>query len=271
MAQENFDVKIFEVDGKKYKAIKPTNKIRRESDAIYAKSFREALSSGFFLQAEIDETLETKGYTDKTTNQKRNELNRKIRDLEVKLVKGAYKELNEGKNIAHQIQDLRDELNSIESSRQELEALSVERQAENARINFFACKCCFTEDNKPVWNNQVEFENDETPLAMRAAAELLLMIYNTVMQNQKEVQANRTEIRWLKDQGLIDGDFNYVDSAGRRVDREGRLINDKGEFINDAGQRVDIYGNLLDENGNLIGEQRQEKPIKKSKKQETPV
>ena len=37
------NISIIEVDGKKIKVIKPTSKIRRESDAIYAKAYREAI------------------------------------------------------------------------------------------------------------------------------------------------------------------------------------------------------------------------------------
>ena len=32
------NVKIFEFEGSNYKIVKPSNKIRRESDAIYAKA-----------------------------------------------------------------------------------------------------------------------------------------------------------------------------------------------------------------------------------------
>lgn len=51
------EVKTFEFEGKSYKIIKPTNKIRRESDSIYAKAYREAIANGMYLEAEIEKIL----------------------------------------------------------------------------------------------------------------------------------------------------------------------------------------------------------------------
>ena len=99
--------KEFEFKGEKYKVIQPNNKIRRESDGVYAKAYREAIQNGFFLEAEVEDILKARGYDEKTANQNKAGVLRKMRKLEADLTKKKYSSSEEGKSIAFKIKDLR--------------------------------------------------------------------------------------------------------------------------------------------------------------------
>ena len=51
-----------------YSVILPNNKIRRESDSIFAKTYRESIKNGYFLEAEVEDILKQRGYDEKKVN-----------------------------------------------------------------------------------------------------------------------------------------------------------------------------------------------------------
>lgn len=251
----------FELDDKKYTVIKPTNKIRKQSDAIYAKAYREAIGNGFLLNVEIDKILEERNLTDNDITKERTKLVKQIRDLEVILAKEEYSSVEEGKEVAFKIKDLRSQLINADTAKSELNKLSADNLAENKRFAFLSYSCISSDDGKPVWSSFEEYEDDESPLAYKAASELLVLQYNIYQDNQKEVESHYTENVWLIKNGFMNDNLDLIDDKGRMIDRHGRLINDKGEFINEDGHRIDIYGNLLDDKGRIIF-------IKQDKKEE---
>lgn len=261
-SEKNKNHTTFEFEDKTYKVMKPNNRVRRESDAYYAKAYRTALNDNFLLNAEIDEILENRGFSKKQAGKKKNERVKLIRELEVKLVKNRYKNKQEGKDISFEIQDLRDSIVNIDSAQQELESQSVERHAENRRFSYFAYRCCIDEDSKQLWGDFEEFEDDESALAIKAATELLMLVYDITQDSQKDILKDRTETRWLRDNGYMNGDLQLIDNKNRMIDREGRLINKEGDFLDEGGHKVDIYGNKIDDEGRLIFD----KPKKAAKK-----
>ena len=79
------EVKTFEFEGKSYKIIKPTNKIRRESDSIYAKAYREAIANGMYLEAEIEKILKERNLDKYSVEEQKKENEKKIEKLLSKL------------------------------------------------------------------------------------------------------------------------------------------------------------------------------------------
>jgi hypothetical protein len=246
------DFTTFEYDGKTYVVRRPNNKVRRNSDAVYAQAYRDALKNGFLLDSEIDDLLEDRGFSRKAVGQRRNKLMKKIRDMEVKIAHGEFKSLEAGRDMCFQIADWRDELWDIDKARTELEAQTVERNAENRRFNYFAFACVTTEDGDSLWDDFEDFENDNSELATKAATELLMLVYGINQEASKEVVVNRVENRWLRKHGFMNDELQLIDKDGRLIDREGHTINEKGEYVDDDGHRVDLYGNRLDDEGNLL-------------------
>lgn len=242
----------FEFENKQYIVSRPSNKIRKDSNIIYNKSLREAIDMGYFFDFEIEELLKQRGYNEKEFNKIRNDMTKQIRSHEAKLVNEEYKDLDEGKKIAFKTQDLRSELDVLESPHQELRSQSATTYAENKRFNFFAFKCISSADGSPIWSNFDEFENDESDLAVMAASKLLTLLYQVNQDSANKIAAERTENVWLKQNGFMNDELQLINYKGQSIDREGRLIDKDGNFINEAGDRIDILGNRLDKDGKLL-------------------
>ena len=110
--------KTFEFNNETYTVKMPSNKIRRESDRIYATSYRQAIHDGHFLEAEVEDLLKSRDLDEKSLQPRRDELNSKLRKLESKLKECTDTEA--GKDIAEQAQAVRKSLEELEGARNEL-------------------------------------------------------------------------------------------------------------------------------------------------------
>jgi len=247
--------RTFKHKSKTYSVINPTNKIRRESDAVYAKSYRKAIQDGYFLEAEIEDVLKERGYVEKEVNKKKNGLLRQIRSLESKLVKRQFKNKQEGRDMALDVKDLRDTLDGLDAPKNELTSQCANTVAENRRFSYFAYACVLDSDGNRIWECFEDFENDESELAYSAATEVLSLIYEGNQVIVKGIELQKYENKWLIDNGYMDDGFHFLDDSGNKTDKDGRLIDDDFNFIDTQGRRVDIFGNLIDETGNIITEE----------------
>ncbi len=242
----------FDFEGKNYIVSRPSNKIRKDSNVVYNKALREAIDMNYFFDFEIEELLKQRGYNEKEFTKIRHDMTKQIRTYEAKLVNEEYKNLDEGKNIAFKAQDLRKELDELESPHQELRSQSATTYAENKRFNFFAYKCITSEDGAGIWANFDEFENDESSLAVMAASKLLFLLYQVNQDSSNKIASERTENVWLKQNGFMNDELQLINYKGQAIDREGRLVDKDGNFINEEGDRIDVLGNKLDKDGKLI-------------------
>ena len=70
-------IKKFTHNKKQYSVTLPNNKIRRESDSIFARTYRESIKNGYFLEAEVEDILKQKGYDEKKVNKTKTSLLKK--------------------------------------------------------------------------------------------------------------------------------------------------------------------------------------------------
>jgi hypothetical protein len=193
------EVKTFEFDGKKYKIIKPTNKIRRESDSIYAKAYREAIANGMYLDAEIEKILKERGLDKYSVEDQKKENEKKIEKLLTKLNLTSNKE--DGLKIVAEIKALRKEFDEIDSARYELNSQSANLHAENRRFNYYAYACSSSEDGEKIWSSYKDFEDDDSDLASKAAAEIMGFIYEGTQEILRQIEKLRPENEWLEKHG----------------------------------------------------------------------
>lgn len=191
----------FKMDGKNYKVIRPTNKIRRDSEAVYAKAYRRAIQDGFFLDAEIEEVLRNRNMDDKSLRDKKNNLTGQIKTLEMQLKNEDFKNKDEGRQLALDIIDLRTSLDELDSARVELNNQSAATHTENQRFSYFAYACCLNGKSTRMWDSFGDFEEDESPLSYRAATELLLLLYETNKEVFDADSDTRVENIWLIENG----------------------------------------------------------------------
>jgi len=193
------NVKIFEYNNQKYKIVKPSNKTRRESDAVYAKAYREAIASGLFLEAEIEKILKERGLDRYSQEESRKETEKQIDRLLVKLELCNKKE--DGLPIVDQIKDLRKIMDEVDSARYELNSQSANLFAENKRFNYYAFACCSMESGEKVWSSFKEFEEDDSDLANKAATEIMAFIYEGTQEILRQIEKMRPENEWLEKHG----------------------------------------------------------------------
>lgn len=191
----------FKVDGKSYKVIRPTNKIRRDSEAVYAKAYRKAIQDGFFLDAEIEEVLRNRNMDNKSLRDKKNDITSQIKTLEMQLKNEDFKDKDNGRQLALDIIDLRTSLDELDSARAELNNQSAATHAENKRFSYFAYACCLDSKSVKMWESFGSFEEDESPLSYRAATELLLLLYETNKEVFDADSDTRVENIWLIENG----------------------------------------------------------------------
>lgn len=191
----------FKMDGKNYKVIRPTNKIRRESEAVYARAYRRAIQDGFFLDAEIEEVLRNRNMDNKSLRDKKNNITSQIKTLEMQLKNEDFKSKDYGRQLALDIIDLRTSLDELDSARVELNNQSAGTHAENQRFSYFAYACCLNGKSERMWDSFGDFEEDESPLSYRAATELLLLLYETNKEIFDADSDTRIENIWLIENG----------------------------------------------------------------------
>lgn len=240
-----------EVDGKEVEVIvrSPNENDRREAAKVYNQTFSDAIKAHAIVRLKIDDVLKEQGLWDDTKQQRLEELQRKIQENERKLVTGGIK-VSEGKNIAFEMQDLRDELVELLSVRSSLDVNTAEGQADNARFNYLVSACTVYKDsNKPCFSSLDDYLSKSfTELAVKAAQNFG-NLYHGLDSNYK---SNLPEFKFLKKFKFVDDKLRLVNKDGHLVDREGRLIDEHGRYVNEKGEFVDRYGYRIDEAGEYV-------------------
>jgi len=193
------EVRKFEFESVKYRIIKPTNKIRRESDAIYARAYREAIANGLFLEAEVEKILKERGLDRYSREEERRESEKKIEKLLLKL--NTTEDKTTGMKIVDEIRAARKTLDEVDNARYELNSQSATLFAENRRFNYYAFACCSREDGGKIWASFKEFEEDDSALANRAASEIMSFIYEGTQEILRQIEKLRPENEWLEKHG----------------------------------------------------------------------
>jgi len=193
------EVRKFEFESVKYRIIKPTNKIRRESDAIYARAYREAIANGLFLEAEVEKILKERGLDRYSREEERRESEKKIEKLLLKL--NTTEDKASGMKIVDEIRAARKTLDEVDNARYELNSQSATLFAENRRFNYYAFACCSREDSGKIWASFKEFEEDDSALANRAASEIMSFIYEGTQEILRQIEKLRPENEWLEKHG----------------------------------------------------------------------
>ena len=186
----------FTVDDNEYKIVKPNNKVRKESDAVYAKAYRKAIADGLFLEAEIDNIIKERGL--KAANEtERKKLEAEISSLESMFNRDLFSSLEEGMDSFNRIADLRKDLDDLEKARRELSTQSATIFAENERFSFFVFSCSYDSEGERIWDKLEEYKEDVSELASRFASEMIQIVYGGAQEILNELEKIRPENIWL--------------------------------------------------------------------------
>lgn len=187
----------FTFDGSEYKIVKPNNKVRKESDAVYAKAYRKAIAEGFFLEAEIDNIIKERGI--KAANEKEKKLiDAEIALLEEKFTSDSFENLSDGLEAFERISQLRKSLDELDKAKRELSSQSASIVAENERFSFFVFSCSFNAADEKIWDKLEEYKDDMSDLANKFSSEMIQIVYGGAQEIMEELAKIRPENIWYK-------------------------------------------------------------------------
>jgi hypothetical protein len=182
--------------------------------------------SAFLVRAKMKEHLENAGQWSKQDELELIDLGKRANILEAKLTAGGIKKA-EGREIAIELADIRDKQILQLLKLQEFDHLTIEHHEENAKIEYLCSCCILDETGERLFKSPDDFVerlNDEDYFA-KARDELKKLIFGDTKID--DILKERPEYKFLFHFGMINNDFELVDSDGRRVDKAGNLIEQK--------------------------------------------
>lgn len=230
---------------------KPTNEINREADIFRTKTWTRCAKEGIPTKKQLEQILRDNGSWDDKKVLKESELGLEIAQLERELYRGDGKgrkpKLSEGRDLAIKIRQKRYELRELISEKIQLEEMSAENLADNAKFDFLVAHCTFYADGTRVYPTFDDYnKRNADTLAFAAASMLAKMMYNLDSDFERQLPENK----FLTKFKLVNDDLSLIDpDGGYTVDLQGNRIDNEGYYLNDNGERVDKLGNLLDEEG----------------------
>jgi len=251
MKTKTFKVTVDNVE-KEFLVRSPSLNDQREGQKVYNQSFTDAIKSKSVVRAKLDDLLEDQGLWNDEKQAKFTSLQKELLDGEKRLAKGGFS-LNEAKDLAIKMKQLRDEIRDLISVRTSLDNHSAEGQADNARFNYLVSVCVVYNDTKqPYFSSLEDYLNRSTDqVAIQGAQNLANMLYGL----DNDYESNLPENKFLKKFKFVDNKLRLIDKKGRLIDSEGRLVDENGRFIDDAGNFIDKFGNRVDKDGEYVVDQ----------------
>ena len=185
----------FEVDKKKYCVKKPSIKNKSKGDLVYAKYFNEALKNGAIIRSRLNEYMLEQGVTTPEKQVEKLKMLREVEDFRKKLSDPELKP-DEGRELVTKINLNLASYRLMRMVEIELDQTTAEALADDARFNYLASCCTFTEDGSLYFKDVDEYLQkleDGDEVAKVAAVKFASLVYGT-----EENEDERPENVYLK-------------------------------------------------------------------------
>jgi len=151
--------KVFEYNGKKYKVIRPTAKIREESEEVELKAFADGMRKGFLCRDEMEKLLRERGIWGEEEEKQLEEVRSKIRELlkELRLESGKKK----SQKIYEKIKTLRQKEQELFSKYDSYFSMTCDSRATNQRLMYLIASCVLDAEGNRVWKDFDSFKAEE--------------------------------------------------------------------------------------------------------------
>ena len=203
------------------------------------------------VRAKLDDLLRDQGLWNDEKQAEYAQMQKQLLDGERRLAKGGFG-INEAKQLAFEMQEVRDKIKDLISVRTSLDNHSAEGQADNARFNFLVSACVVYKDSgEKYFANLEEYLNkSDDPVSIAGAQNLANMIYGL----DNNFEKNLPENKFLHKYKFVDDKLRRIDKKGRLVDVEGKLVDENGRLIDESGNFIDRDGNRVDATGEYVVE-----------------
>ena len=245
--------KVFKVGEAEYAVVKPSPKVQQEAQRVYNKTWYQEQQAGSPLRQDVERILRQRKDWDDEKEAESEELKKKILAGEKKIRAGGMK-ASEGREIALQLRRDRNALRILNIKRNELDNVTAEAMADNARFDYLVSQCAVdnTKGAKVFSSYEDYLEKKEEEIAYKAASNLAMLLYDFDENSEGSLPENR----FLKKMKYArESDGHLIDKQGRLIDVRGRLVNEDGNLINEAGELINELGERLDEQGSVIVEE----------------
>lgn len=231
------------VDGKEYVLRGMDSQQVNEAQKIYNKAFKVALEENALLKRSLDDHMRRQGLWSDEIEVEYQDLVKSIADLEYKIKSGSFKKASELREKALVLASLRGKLASLLSTRNSMDSVTAEGQADQARFEYAVSVGVIDFlTNKPVFSSLQDYKNKETEqLSIKLASEYADFAYGVDVNYHLSLVENKV----LKKLGLMNELGQLVDKQGRRVDVDGNLVDENGARIDEEGNRIDINNNPI--------------------------
>ena len=228
--------------GEKDYFIKLTPQAVAEGKKAHNRAFRDAIDDGALLKKSLMNHMREQGVWNDSKEENYKQFIKEIGELEYKLSSGKMK-VSEGKTLAIQLSKKRAEFRSLISERNQMEANSVEAQADNARFNALLAKSIFDYDTQKLVYDSVEsyVEKGSDELGIALAEKFANFIYGV----DEKYEDSLVENKFLKRFKLVNESGHFIDKAGRLVDIDGCQVDEEGYRLDKDGKRIDLNGNPI--------------------------
>lgn len=231
----------FEIGEKTYVIKPPKAKLVTEAQAVYTKSFAEAVKKGAILKKALEDHMRQQGLWDDQKQEEYISIIKKQAEIEYKIKSKQITKATEAAEKAIELKKLRVRLNTLLADTNSMDTLTAEGIAEQDRFNFLVANSVFYYDTqKLVFSSLEEYlEKSETNEAIQCASKFASFIYGVEDGYENAFLENKV----LKRLNLLDDKGNLLNKDGKRVDYDGNLLNENGARVDKNGVRIDINNN----------------------------
>lgn len=232
---------------------RPTADEQRQAATIYNRTWADAIKSGALLRAKLEDFMEEQGLWDDSVKAKIADIQKEIAHYEDRIEAGGF-EFDDAVKLAIKVRQLRDKLRKLVSKRTELDNVTAEGQADNARFNYYVSVCLvYNDTQKSVFSSLEDYNNNASTIqAALGASKFAQMMYGL----QENYEAQLPENKFLIEYGLLDDKNRLVNEDGHLIDDDGKLINEDGHYVLPDGRLCDIDGRPMDDQGEYITSER---------------
>jgi hypothetical protein len=229
---------------------RPNNATISAADRYRAKVWNQCIKDGIMTRKQVDKFLKENDVWGTSQEEEQQKIIQQINALEKDLYTGKNGEkkrkLSEGRDIAHNIKNLRNQLRNLIAEKMSLQDNTAEALADNARFDYLVSGCTFYKKNGEKVYSSIEDYNSKSSdeVAFAAAAKLGEMLYALDSNFEKNLPENK----WLLDFKLVDDNLNPIKNDVL-VDGDGRRINELGQYVDEDGNRIDRDGAPLEQDG----------------------
>ncbi len=237
----------FEFDGKQYSVRKPRSADYKQANKVYNSTFKEALDAKSLLKAELDLELEKRGLWSKELEQEREALYKELADAELELAKGG--KISHLKDVAFAIAEIRQKIKKMSMVAIEMESMTAEGQADNAKFTALLAVCIQDENGNQLYKTYDEYiEKSSFEFSLVAGQKFGQLIHGI----DGDFEKKRPENEFLLKFKFVNENLERINKDGHLIDDQGRLINKEYQYVNDKEETVDKYGRRVDADGKLI-------------------